>query len=522
MELVRVELGEAICGFTFGAEELGIRNKTAPMVIYLPGDLFDSEGKVTPQVEHTLHRAIECTPSLPSIIVTNFKVIGVFSPPKPDRAEAVFERVATTQFSLTLRVVSFAYLNKALPSGVFINIPRPDLDTDGDFILPEGPPQDPSQPLLADEQVLATCHHNSDFDLVTLVRDRARALQFFRWHNLVQQQCLKLVAHPDDTLAAVTNKAGHFLSNIRPIYPPDTSELPTDTTMHLGAIQRESPLVVTGIDKSLQESKRFTLKIQGVVAEGSEHGLCTVYRCLITSIDGEPVPSPSLCLKLFDDRFLPLLSPGGDDGDNDEHVYWWFDQFFTAEQHARNEDSAYEKLCSIQGSIIPWFYGTHQFILPDGVVLYGLLMEYIEGYSLDSGFVRGLSPDRQIKIIQSCRHACRILHIANVSQRDWHHGQVLFFTDSGAGPNHAVLIDFASTTQTWELEEPNFINNYLGLICVLLGREGDVGINSELVWEHFGEPDDWDAVWAIVPVVPNGEERKLVKAADMFPYISST
>jgi len=38
-------------------------------------------------------------------------------------------------------------------------------------------------------------------------------------------------------------------------------------------------------------------------------------------------------------------------------------------------------------------------MLPDGMVIYGLLMEYIEGRSLDSDFARQLSPDKQIEIV---------------------------------------------------------------------------------------------------------------------------
>ena len=83
-----------------------------------------------------------------------------------------------------------------------------------------------------------------------------------------------------------------------------------------------------------------------------------------------------------------------------------------------------------------------------------------------------------------------------------------------------MLIDLASTTQTYEPEQPNFIQNYFGSLRVLLGREGDVGLDPELVWKYYGEPDDWDSVMAWVPIRPKGDERKTLKARDMFPYIS--
>ncbi|KAF8953880.1 hypothetical protein BDZ97DRAFT_572410 [Flammula alnicola] len=81
--------------------------------------------------------------------------------------------------------------------------------------------------------------------------------------------------------------------------------------------------------------------------------------------------------------------------------------------YAVNEAFAYEKLRAAQGSIVPRFYGTHQFTLPNGMVLYGLLMvlygllmvlygllmEYVEGCDLDPDFGRTLSPDRRIDIV---------------------------------------------------------------------------------------------------------------------------
>ena len=86
--------------------------------------------------------------------------------------------------------------------------------------------------------------------------------------------------------------------------------------------------------------------------------------------------------------------------------------------------------------------------------------------------------------------------------------------------DHAVLTDFALTTQTWEPTELNHIQDYFGLLNVLLGRQGDVvPLDPVLVWEHFGEPDDWDSIQAWIST---DSEMKNVKTKNMFPYISST
>ncbi|KAF8957526.1 hypothetical protein BDZ97DRAFT_1846024, partial [Flammula alnicola] len=447
--------------------------------------------------------------------------MAVFFPPARNRSEPVFERISTTRPSLALRVVSTAYLYDALPPGGYIQVPPPDMEVDEDLILPVGPPQDPNQPLHPDEQVFATHRRHSDFDFATLVRDRARALQFFRWHEHVRQQYSKLVAHPNDMPTAVTNEVGMILPAVRPIYPFDASEIPTDTATHLKEIRRESPLVTAGIAEPFERSKSFTLKIQNILSEGSERGICTVYRCQIASIDDNPVSSPFLCLKLFDDRFQPLQSPNEDHEELDELLPRWFDPVVIAEMYALNEAFAYDKLRPAQGSVVPWFYGTHQFTLPDGTVLYGLLLEYIEGWGLDSDFAKELSRDRQVTMIQSCRHAARVLDVADVSQRDWHAGQILLYTNPTTKLDHAVLIDFASTTQTWEPDELNYIHNYFGVLRVLLGREGEGGFDPELVWEHYREPDDWDPVIAWFPTRPWSKEGRFVQAREMFPYISS-
>ena len=233
---------------------------------------------------------------------------------------------------------------------------------DEDAIL-RGPPQDPhNKPPLSDEEVFATHHRHSDFDMAKLIRDRTRALQFFRWHGIVSNNISKLVAHPNDTLTAKTNEVGQFVPDIRPIYPFDASDIPSDKAEHLKATQRESPLLTAEIAEFFKQSKLFTLEMQDVLSEGTKRGICTVYRCQITSIDNVPMSISPLCLKLFDDRFQPLHIPNEDDELDDEHLPRLFDTVIHAETYALNEAFAYDKLLPVQGSVIPWFYGTYQVV----------------------------------------------------------------------------------------------------------------------------------------------------------------
>jgi len=60
------------------------------------------------------------------------------------------------------------------------------------------------------------------------------------------------------------------------------------------------------------------------------------------------------------------------------------------------------------------------------------------------------------------------------------------------------------------------------MLRVLLGRIGDSGLDAELVWQHYGEPDEWDPVRAWISTTgPEGEVMRVVKGKSMFPYIPS-
>lgn len=119
--------------------------------------------------------------------------------------------------------------------------------------------------------------------------------------------------------------------------------------------------------------------------------------------------------------------------------------------------------------------------------------------------------------IQSCRHAVRALDVGDVSQRDWHARQVLIHVNAATDTTHAVLIDFAFTTQTWDPEVPNLIRNYYNMFRVLLGYGGDVGLDPDLVLDHYGDPDDWDVV--VGSIYGPGRRLKIFKDRNIFPFI---
>jgi hypothetical protein len=317
---------------------------------YQPDNLFAPDGTVTPGTGDALSKILQHTPEVYCIIVTNFIEIAVFTPPREERPGYTFERPKTTHFTLTLRAISAASLFDLLPR-TFIH--HPDIDTIS--IIHEGPPQNPDEPLPSDQEVFDSCKRLADFDLITILRYPAWARQFFRWCQYAKEHKTS-ITRPGEILTAVTNDTGTlFPKDARPLFPFDLSELPVDTSTHLKTIQRESPLAVANIGQCLEESRNFTIEILKTISENSADGMSSVYLCQITSIDDQSVSSPTLCLKLFDDRFQQIPIP------EDELDYAdYFANLDNAPSLALNEAQIYDKLRPVQGTIVPWFYGIHQ------------------------------------------------------------------------------------------------------------------------------------------------------------------
>ncbi|KAG8777139.1 hypothetical protein FRC16_004276 [Serendipita sp. 398] len=507
-------IDEDTYALTFEANDLRKRTNifTTPIVIFINGSLFDQDGSPSSGMMATLEEAYDNKPHS-TAIATNLEEIAVFSSPY-STTERSFERISTSRALPALRVIAAAYLKYSLM--IHSYIPAPDPEHDEDLILPEGPPIDPQDSLPTDQEILETRFRQSDFDLATLMRDRNRALQFLRWKDHVQKTQDKLVAHPGDNISAASNSFSRAVPELKPYYPFKLSDLSADTVGHLTSIQRVCPLSVGSLRERLHHSKQLSLRILGVASKGSGGGICTVYRCQLTSIDGKDVTSPDLCLKLFDDRFQRLELP--DEYESEENPARWFDRIVLAELHLRQEDAAYKKLSAVQGSIVPWYYGSHLFTLPSGLKLYGILLEYITGLLLDSDDVGKLSPERQIQLIQSCRHGARVLDIADIAQHDWHPHQILVHSLPETDTMHAVLLDFASTTQTIDPAIFTYLSNFHSCLAVLTGALGKVAVNRDLAIDHFGTPDYWDPVMTIVPRGP-GRDSKVFESPDPFPFI---
>jgi len=90
------------------------------MFVEQDSSIFDSSNIVSPRVVGALSNVLRHTPSVPSIIITDLQEIAVFTPAQAGDSHAGnYERVKTTEFSLALRVITAAYLDRELPDRVF-------------------------------------------------------------------------------------------------------------------------------------------------------------------------------------------------------------------------------------------------------------------------------------------------------------------------------------------------------------------------------------------------------------------
>jgi hypothetical protein len=218
----------------------------------------------------------------------------------------------------------------------------------GEQALPyhaHGAPNNPAIPLPSDAEVFTTRKCRSDFDRYALENDRSQAEQFFRWQERLGDDSVSNTLAAGDILTAMTNELFKRHVPLRPRYPLDS--LPALTSEFLNVNRRSTfdSLVAT----ALNQSQRFSLEITRILHVGQSK---TVVGRVIY-VDATPVPASSeICIKLFDSSLLNKLSPK-------KSIECSFFNFETCEDAVKREDAAYRRLEHAQGSVVPFYYGSH-------------------------------------------------------------------------------------------------------------------------------------------------------------------
>lgn len=306
-----------------------------------------------------LRRAWNINANAKAIITDMESLIIVHRPSsqsQSDPSELLYEHVVAKDLSV-IRIVIAAYLYKALPEDVYIDI-KPRRDT-FDIVIPSGVPIDPKTPMQSDEEVFATHHCHTDFDYYSLTHNSERALQFFRWKQWVKDNCSPVIVTKGDVVQGITNGFTRRNAELKPYYPVD--QLPLDTMAHVRSVERSCRLKAKAIFDNFMSSNDFSLELLEDLTQEENSEVCRTFKCRIVSLDGQNIgdASPALCVKFFDDRFHPMDPPDSDEGILGLGVRWWWMEYTDAETRIKNEDMTYKRLDFLQGSLIPWYYGSH-------------------------------------------------------------------------------------------------------------------------------------------------------------------
>lgn len=320
-----------------------------------------SHSEPTESQARCLHLAWEHNPRS-RVLLTDMERVLIVSPPtSAASSEVSYETVKLDGNLAILRILVAAYVHDALPLGIYAVVPqRPKLVRES--IIPKGAIMAPG-PLKPDDEVFATHHRHSDFDFHTLGWDIDQALQFFRWKQHVLRAAPPVFASPGESLRGTTQAFSRRYPDVTGVFPVE--DLPDDTLEHIRQARR-----VNAHEPTLQRfltSNHFDIKLdEDIRGHQSVTRMCRTYSCHIVSIDGEPVPhdsSPKLVLKLVDDRFHDLKIPEEERQLSTEEFWRWFRNYITAEDVVCSENSAYNRLQFLQGSLIPYYYGAHSVCL---------------------------------------------------------------------------------------------------------------------------------------------------------------
>jgi hypothetical protein len=102
----------------------------------------------------------------------------------------------------------------------------------------------------------------------------------------------------------------------------------------------------------------------------------------------------------------------------------------------------------------------------------------------------------------SIRHALRVLQRSDVSQHDWHQGQILCNLSHASSPPqaHAVFIDFAATTQAIDVDIDVAVDHEkddYGRCVAAITRESYPGVDMQAVCKYWDRDEmkreSWDA-----------------------------
>jgi hypothetical protein len=95
-----------------------------------------------------------------------------------------------------------------------------------------------------------------------------------------------------------------------------------------------------------------------------------------------------------------------------------------------------------------------------------------------------------------------VLQHGDVSQHDWHPGQVLCTVNPQTQHASAILIDFALSSTTTDAAVKHWVDDLARCLAVLADTR--TGIQLEIITEIFNRREPWDVDGTRVMVFPGG------------------
>ncbi|KAI0056454.1 hypothetical protein BV25DRAFT_1832228 [Artomyces pyxidatus] len=214
------------------------------------------------------------------------------------------------------------------------------------------------------------------------------------------------------------------------VYPPGARPLPS--------FAREPASRRLVLDTPLQTGMRYSSQVWIARVESSDNV--------------EEADTARVVLKFIQPSMFYIPS-------TDDVIAEWRVMYTPPKILALREDYLYQEVKAIQGSAVPYYFGIHEVIMPNGEAAYMLVTEYIEGITLhgwkcsqahcdDHGHSL-LDPESHSAMLPGLQSSV-VLALRSVKQLhdlDVQHGdlspQNMILHPSGPSPSQVVLIDFA-------------------------------------------------------------------------------
>jgi hypothetical protein len=209
--------------------------------------------------------------------------------------------------------------------------------------LPRGPPMDH----------MLSCAPScmADFDLYTVERDKRAWKKFEAWKTRAAVQALAHPTAPGHQLLACTRSfsdSNRLWRSPWPVVPPSADDLDTFTS-------HARPVHETLHRACHTAGAQLTFTVTTVVKAGADVYSQVFFGLASCNVAGHTTTPVRLCLKLYDERLFQAPAHRVNPWNSELRPSSWN----VAEDLARREEAAYDRLRELQGSLLPHSYGFH-------------------------------------------------------------------------------------------------------------------------------------------------------------------